>query len=560
MKLKKLYLMTTLALFTPILFSSGCKHTAEDSYSKGSKDSSTAFNDKQILKLSITMPPQDWDKLRVEGRDFSSLQCDSSNESPYEKYKADISMDGSYFKGVTIRKKGFLGSLLQDKPSLKIKLGKGEEFNGLDRFSFNNDRQDSSHLKQCLTYDIFASYGLLAPRCRFTEVTVNGRNLGVYTQVEEVKKDFLHHHLGSSDYTIFEGTLSDFTSSSLETFELKYGDHETTVRNKFLAIAKILESGSKSNLVQKLSQHIDMDQFFKFWALESLVAHWDGYANNRNNYYVLYHPATDKLTFIPWGVDQVLNANDIFLRDDPVNRHGQGQWVSTKAALPHILMADQEGRAKYIATMKSLISSWPVSRILGKIESFQNLLGDQTPSKEVDLLKTFASNRGKDVLASLNAADPKAVYDNRKDDSCTKETGTISGNFSGIWNTAPIPFKGSIKLQFKGETIAFQKASLGFKLDAIVGSPQPAITYMGSTASGKTYVIKVLIETPLFKDTNKVSFHGVSTFGMFLEIVSGKPQLQGYISNGTVNIEKAGISEKSEIKGSIDAKIYSMTF
>ena len=97
-------------------------------------------------------------------------------------------------------------------------------------------------------------------------------------------------------------------------------------------------------------------------------------------------------------------------------------------------------------------------------------------------------------------------------------------------------------------------------MDAIVGSPQPAITYMGSTASGKTYVIKVLIETPLFKDTNKVSFHGVSTFGMFLEIVSGKPQLQGYISNGTVNIEKAGISEKSEIKGSIDAKIYSMTF
>ena len=40
--------------------------------------------------------------------------------------------------------------------------------------------------------------------------------------------------------------------------------------------------------------------------MEIVTNHWDGYANNRNNFFVYHDPTTDKLDFIPWGPDGAL--------------------------------------------------------------------------------------------------------------------------------------------------------------------------------------------------------------------------------------------------------------
>ena len=90
--------------------------------------------------------------------------------------------------------KGFIGSQDTNRPSLKIKLDhyiKGEAIDGLDNLTFNNNKQDVTLMNQFLCYDLFDRAGAPGSRCGYARITVNGKNLGVYSHVESVRKQLL---------------------------------------------------------------------------------------------------------------------------------------------------------------------------------------------------------------------------------------------------------------------------------------------------------------------------------------------------------------------------------
>lgn len=48
-----------------------------------------------------------------------------------------------------------------------------------------------------------------------------------------------------------------------------------------------------------------------FWAMEAVLGLWDGYSNNRNNFYVYVDPTTKKMSFIVRGPDMSFAAEDV---------------------------------------------------------------------------------------------------------------------------------------------------------------------------------------------------------------------------------------------------------
>src|SRR5690606_32903219 len=103
-------------------------------------------------------------------------------------------IDGVTIDSVAIRKKGFIGSLDEQRPSLKVKFDEYIEQDpiaGLDRLTLNNNKQDESQVSQYLTYRLFNAAGVPAPRCNFARVTVNGEYLGIYSNVESIRRPFL---------------------------------------------------------------------------------------------------------------------------------------------------------------------------------------------------------------------------------------------------------------------------------------------------------------------------------------------------------------------------------
>ena len=264
-------------------------------------DADDLFADEQIVDIRIDLPEASWDDIRNQTRSFvDSLQYELA-ESPFTNVKADISINGVEIKDVAVRKKGFLGSLNNQRPSLKIKFNEYVDqspIKGLDRLTLNNNNQDPGRMCQYLSYRMFNRSGTVSPRCSFAKVTVNGKYLGIYSNVEAVRKPFLKAGFGSSSGSIFEGTVTDFFPSWVQRFEAK------TKKSDPAVVRKIAELLSEDDLdLEELGKWVDLPAFMKFWAMESLIGFWDGYCNNQNNYFIYQRPDNNKIYFIPWGVD-----------------------------------------------------------------------------------------------------------------------------------------------------------------------------------------------------------------------------------------------------------------
>ena len=196
-------------------------------------DADWLFEPDRLLAVEIEITESNWDQLRLQTRNILEIlgpECGTApSSSPFTYVEATVTIDGQTTAQVGVRKKGFLGSLDTEKPSLKIKFNEfveGQLFSGTKRLTLNNGKQDPSLLNQCLGYKIFNDAGIGAPRCNFATVSVNGRDLGVYVNVESVKKPFLARHFDDNDGNLYEGTLSDFRTGWTSTFERKTNKSE----------------------------------------------------------------------------------------------------------------------------------------------------------------------------------------------------------------------------------------------------------------------------------------------------------------------------------------------
>jgi len=200
-----------------------------------------------VLDVQITVEPKDWDTIRFQSRNIMTALAPERQfepiEGPYTYVNAKVTIDGMEFPQVGIRKKGFIGSQSSIRPSLKIKLdhvNKKANIGGLDNLTFNNNRQDISHMSQYMSYAFFNAAGSPAPRCALAKITVNGENLGIYSHVESVRKQLFKREFGSDKGTLYEGTVVDFFPGWEGSFENKFGK-DKKAREKIVQLIEALE-------------------------------------------------------------------------------------------------------------------------------------------------------------------------------------------------------------------------------------------------------------------------------------------------------------------------------
>ncbi|GIT38384.1 MAG: hypothetical protein Ct9H300mP7_3050 [Verrucomicrobiota bacterium] len=192
----------------------------------------------------------------------------------------------------------------QSKSTLTI-LGAEQEFEGVSLMTLNNNDTDASLVKQHLAYELFRKAGIPAPRCNFARVTVNGEYLGVYSHVESVRKDFLKRHFTKASGNLYEGQISDFTEKAAGTFDAKINAKKND-RNDLLKATKALAVRMNNFLMP--SESVNLNDFYRYWAMEGLIGFNDGYSGNQNNFFIYNDPQSGRFKFIPWGADGVFRA------------------------------------------------------------------------------------------------------------------------------------------------------------------------------------------------------------------------------------------------------------
>lgn len=546
----------------------------------------------KVLDVQITVPSEDWDTIRYQSRNFfealNAKRQFGHIPGPYTYVEASVSIDGVKFPKVGLRKKGFIGSQSSVRPSLKVKLDfvdPESKIEGLNTLTFNNNKQDTAQVSQFMGYALFNKAGSPAPRCALANVTVNGKNLGIYSHVESYKKPILERGFGDKAGTLYEGTVVDFYEQWEKSFELKRGE-DAPGRAKILELISVLNSDSgssgvaildseseaagwvptsgasdkkwmqrvfndskwkkgaggagvetsggyeehihpgldfeeemrgqtssvylrykfsvedlgeiggltlrmkyddgfiaylngaevassnapedpawdsqatgpnddgaavryqafpisghigklrkganvlavhglnvnpassdllispelrvtdksekKKDLEAEIGKIVDLDAFYKFWAMEGLLGFWDGYSGNRNNFFFYLNPTTEKFHFMPWGADS------LFVKYSHINRDRRVPLsVKTGGMIANKLYQLPASRARYKKTLLGILKEhWDEKKLLAETDRIEALLDPYIREssrqrgfyRSLDSVRQFIRTRREEIL------------------------------------------------------------------------------------------------------------------------------------------------------------------
>jgi spore coat protein H len=285
---------------------------------------------RDLLEVRIDMDQASWDEMRNQIKtrhsQYGRTDCrDAPAPNPYTWFPATVTIDGEEIPFTGVRKKGNLGSQSTLIPSMKLRFDEfvsGQNLHGLDRIALNNSKSDPSYARTCLGYALFSAAGIAAPRCTWAHVVVNGQDLGPYVVIDEVQEQFLARHFERADGNLYEGTACDFRADAIGGFEQETNQESDAGRTDLAAVLDAL-SAEDDQLRERLADTIDLPEFIKFWSIEGLVWHRDGYSGNANNFFVYSDPAAGgRFRFIPWGPDAAFHFDTSDAVPDSVLAYG----------------------------------------------------------------------------------------------------------------------------------------------------------------------------------------------------------------------------------------------
>lgn len=241
----------------------------------------------------------------------------------FDYVRADLEFGTNQLRDVGVRVKGngtFLSSRDSLKRSLKLDFGQfvpGQKFAGLAQLNLHNAVRDSAFMNEAIAYRLFRDGGVPAPRTAYARVfvTVPGqhdrRYLGLYVMTEDVGKAFLQERFGESSGALLKpvtpnlfADLGDDWSRYNQTYDPK-GTLTPAQQREIIEFCQFASRASDAEFAAKLTNHFDLDNLARYFALTVWLSDLDGILGPGQNFYLHLHPQTRKFLFIPWDQDQV---------------------------------------------------------------------------------------------------------------------------------------------------------------------------------------------------------------------------------------------------------------
>lgn len=227
---------------------------------------------------------------------------------------ATVREGATVYTNVALKLKGSVGSFrgFGDTPSLTLnfeKFADGQKFHGLKKLHLNSSIQDRTYLCEKISRELFNAAGVPTPRAGHAIVTLNGRKMGLYVLLEGINRQFLKHHFDDPGGNVYDGRAGKDIGAPLQTIEGENPkDHA-----RFKSLRSAAVESDLSVRQERLEKVLDVDRFLTFVALETILAHWDGYTVSHNNYRMFHDRSQDRLVFLAHGMDQVLGRREVDL-------------------------------------------------------------------------------------------------------------------------------------------------------------------------------------------------------------------------------------------------------
>ncbi|MCC6838286.1 MAG: CotH kinase family protein [Bacteroidia bacterium] len=267
--------------------------------------SQTTFYDlNTIQKIELFFSIPDWD-YRMDTAKYGAegyLIADSvlvngvAFDSAGVKYKGNSSYDST-----------------QIKNPLHIELDNvlNQSYQGVSDIKLGNGYADPSMIREVLSYDILQNY-MHCPRANFAQVYINGNYIGLYSNAENIGKDFVSTHFNSSSNTFLKcnpiTVPTPLTKSNLRYINTDsssyFNYYELKSNTGWNDLVKLCDT--VTNFSSSLGNVLDMDRVIWMLAFNNVLVNLDSYTGVFCQNYYLYKDNTAHFNPVVWDLNMAL--------------------------------------------------------------------------------------------------------------------------------------------------------------------------------------------------------------------------------------------------------------
>ena len=256
--------------------------------------SASFFTTGAVHRLQISIAPEGLASLRTNSR---------------QHVTATLREGTNTIQNVGVHLKGSTGSFrpLDVKPALTLSFDHFEpatRFHGLRKIHLNNSVEDPSYMNELLGGELFRAAGVPATRVTHAVVELNGRRLGLYVVKEGFTEEFLGLHFRKTGGNLYDTSAGPVGHDVDEALVKDLGANPND-RSDLEALTAAAREPDLTARWTRLQGTLDLERFLSFMALEIVLGHRDGYSLARNNFRLYHDPESDRLVFLPHGMDQL---------------------------------------------------------------------------------------------------------------------------------------------------------------------------------------------------------------------------------------------------------------
>lgn len=366
-----------------------------------------------IISVEIIADEDEWQKML-------------ENAMNEEFIMADVIVNGTKFEKVGIRPKGnsSLSQVAQSdsqRYSFRLqfdKYVKGQTCFGLTSFVVNNMLGDNTYMKEYISYDLMKEIGVDAPYFGFSDISVNGKDWGLYLAVELYNDSYEQRVFGDAMGMLYNvksmdmggnnadgnagrmpGAVSDgappgeapgrvpgevpdrdgvegrqpggmggvrgSNGGSLEYTDDNASSYSAIFNNVVgkgteADYKRVIEALKVLNEGRDLGEYFDVDQILRYLAAHTIVVNLDSYSSSMAQNYYIYEKG-GKLTVLPWdynlswGGFQSVNASDVI--NFPIDTPVSGVEMSSRPLIEK-LFENEEYLSSYHEYLQELVDEY----------------------------------------------------------------------------------------------------------------------------------------------------------------------------------------------------------
>jgi hypothetical protein len=325
------------------------------------------FTKGMIPEIRIRVGEKEAQQLRANPRQYVDCTFTENGQAAFTKVKIKLKGAAGSFRG------------FDDRPALTLSMKKkGERFHGMDKFHLNNSVQDESYVSELLCSQLCQEAGCPAARASHARVWLNDRDLGFYGLKEGFDEVFLARHFANPTGNLYDGGFCQDIDAALEKDEGEGPDDRSDLK----ALIDACREPDPAKRATLVAERLDVPAFLNFVAMELMMCHWDGYAQNRNNYRVYFRADNKQAYFFPHGMDQMFGDPGFSVY------HVPGPIVTSA------VLNNPDWRAMYRARVRELLPLFATEKLHAKI--------DAAFARMRPVLAAISEDRAKHVEARVN--------------------------------------------------------------------------------------------------------------------------------------------------------------